>query len=533
VWMRGSPMADLLPDQLRLMASAYPEELAYRNLGDGTSITFARWEEISNRMTRGLLHRGITKGDRVAIYLEPVRILDWIVAYAAVHKLGAVCVPVNNRLSPSEVRVILEHAGVRAVVTSSSYSAAVTPLAGTFPELEFVVTADAHEVAGCVAIDELLDADSGPIQVPVGGSDLADVLYTSGTTGRPKGVAVRHDQVALMPNGLPTWRGSSWLTAAPVFTFAGIGFIYNPMKAGMTVLFLPAFEAGSWLEAVERERPVIAFIVPAMAQLLIHHPSFDGADLSSLGRLILGSAPLAPDTLLRLQSKLADAPVINSYGMTEGGLATFTMDPEGARTRPGAVGRPTPPVEVRIVDDDGTPCPTGAIGEVLTRNPGGHREYFRDPEATARLWEGGWLHTGDLGRLDPEGYLYIVGRKKDVIIRGGMNIYTDDVEAVLQAHPSVVEAAVVGVPHDVLGEDVAAFVVVRPDADLSLDELQEFVRSRLADYKVPRQMTIVSELPRTASGKVVRSHLVATPVADGAAAPVARGVDRGARGPAG
>ena len=189
-------MADLQPDQLRLMASAYPEEVAYRNLGDGTSITFARWEEDSNRMARGLRDRGITKGDRVAVYLEPVRILDWIVAYAAVHKLGAVCVPVNNRLSPSEVQNILEHAGVRAVFTSSLYAAAVTPLVGTFPELEFVVTADAGEVAGCITIDDLLDADSGPIQVPVGESDLADVLYTSGTTGRPKGVAVRHGQVA-------------------------------------------------------------------------------------------------------------------------------------------------------------------------------------------------------------------------------------------------------------------------------------------------------------------------------------------------
>ena len=512
-------MADLLPDQLRLMASAYPDEVAYRNLGDGTSITFARWEEVSNRLARGLVDRRIAKGDRVAIYLEPLRILEWIVAYAAVHKIGAVCVPVNDRLSPSEVQVILEHAGVSAAVTSSAFAASVVLLVGTIPELETVVTVDASDAAGCVTLDEVLDADPGPIQVPVDEDDLADVLYTSGTTGRPKGVAVRHGQVAQLPNGLPTWRGSGWLTAAPVFTFAGIGFIYNPMKAGMTVLFLPAFEAGGWLEAVERERPVIAFIVPAMAQLLIHHPSFDSADLSSLGRLILGSAPLAPGTLLRLQAKLGDAPVLNSYGMTEGGYATFTMDPEGARTRPGAVGRPTPPVEVRIVDDDGDTSPIGAVGEVLTRNPAGHREYFRDPEATARQWDGGWLHTGDLGHLDDDGYLYIVGRKKDVIIRGGMNIYTDDVEAVLQAHPSVVEAAVVGVPHDVLGEDVAAFVVIRPDADLPLDELQEFARARLADYKVPRLITVVSKLPRTASGKVVRSRLVAAPFDGGVPVP--------------
>ncbi len=144
-----------------------------------------------------------------------------------------------------------------------------------------------------------------------------------------------------------------WLTATPVFTFAGLGFIYNPMKAGMTVLYLPKFDAGRWLDIVEHERPVIAFVVPAMARLLIHHPGFESADLSSLKRLILGSAPLSPDTLERLQARLPGAAVLNSYGMTEGGHATFSMDPEGARTRPGAVGRPTPPVEVRIVGDDG------------------------------------------------------------------------------------------------------------------------------------------------------------------------------------
>jgi acyl-CoA synthetase (AMP-forming)/AMP-acid ligase II len=259
---------------------------------------------------------------------------------------------------------------------------------------------------------------------------------------------------------------------------------------------------------------VIAFVVPAMARLLIHHPQFDSADLSSLKRLILGSAPLSPDTVERLRARLPGAAVLNSYGMTEGGHATFTMDPEGARTRPGSVGRPTPPVQVRIVDErEGDPekvVPTGEIGEVITRNPGGHREYYRNPEATARAWEGGWLHTGDLGRLDAEGYLYIVGRKKEMVVRGGMNVYADDVEAVLQAHPDVVEAAVVGVPHEVLGEDIAAYVVLRAGATVSKTELQGFAGERLADYKVPRQINYLPALPRNPAGKVLKSRLDAT-----------------------
>jgi long-chain acyl-CoA synthetase len=278
----------------------------------------------------------------------------------------------------------------------------------------------------------------------------------------------------------------------------------------MTVLHLPAFDAGRWLDIVGRERPPCAFVVPAMAQLIIHHPEFESADLTSLRLLVLGSAPLAPETLRRLQAKLPNAAVLNSYGMTEGGHATFTMDPEGARTRPGAVGRPTPPVEVRIVGDDGRPCVVGAVGEVHTRNPDGHREYYKDPEATARLWEGGWLHTGDLGYLDADGYLFIVGRKKEMIVRGGMNVYADDVEAALHAHPAVIEAAVVGVPHDVLGEDVVAYVVLRPGSGTTTEELIAFAGGRLADYKVPRQIQVVAELPRNAGGKVVKSRLAST-----------------------
>jgi long-chain acyl-CoA synthetase len=252
-----------------------------------------------------------------------------------------------------------------------------------------------------------------------------------------------------------------------------------------------------------------------MAQLLIHHPSFGEADLASLRLLVLGSAPLAPDTLRRLQEALPRAAVLNSYGMTEGGHATFTMDPVAARTRPGAVGRATPPVEVRIVDDDGRPCPTGEVGEVLTRNPAGHREYYKDAEATARQWEGGWLHTGDLGSLDADGYLYIVGRKKEMIVRGGMNVYADDVEAALQAHPAVIEAAVVGIPHEVLGEDVAAFVVLEPGSGTTVDDLVAFAGDRLADYKVPRQIRVVAQLPRNAGGKVVKAELASTPTVGG------------------
>jgi acyl-CoA synthetase (AMP-forming)/AMP-acid ligase II len=501
------------------MASTYPDEVAYTNIGDATTMTFTRWERESNRLAHGLRARGVGKGDLVAICLEAERILDFIVAYSAVHKLGAVAVPVNDRLSPPELRVILGHADVTAIVTSGGYEEAVAPILDALSSLVVVATVAPSGRPGFTDIDEVMSTDDSAVQEPIDADDLADVMYTSGTTGTPKGVAVRHGNVALTANTRPDWHGTRWLTATPVFTFAGLGFIYNPMKAGMSVLYLPRFDPGRWLETVERERPVIAFVVPAMARLLIHHPRFESADLSSLATLVLGSAPLTPDTLERLQARLPGAAVLNSYGMTEGGYATFSMDPEGSRTHPGAVGRPRPPVEVRIVDDDGGPCALGDVGEVVTRNPDGHREYYKDPEATARMWAGGWLHTGDLGYLDADGYLYIAGRKKEMIVRGGMNVYADDVEAVLQAHPSVLEAAVVGVPHEVLGEDVAAHVVLRPGESVPAEELQRFAAERLADYKVPRRITFLDELPRNAGGKVTKSSLGHAPARGSHASP--------------
>ncbi len=503
-------MADRLVDQLRLMAAHVPDAIAYRCLvdDDGTAITFERWERESNRLAHGLSERGIGKGDLVAVDLEPEQVLDWIVAYSAVHKLGAVAVPLNDRLTAAEVQVVLEHAEVAAVVAGGRAIEAVAPLVGRLGTLSVVVTVGEDPLGLGVDVEVVKSDDETPVIVEVGDDDLADVMYTSGTTGRPKGVVVRHGGIAMTPNVVPRWSGAGWLTATPVFTFAGLGFIYNPMKLGMTVLHLPRFDAGRWLGIVERERPPIAFLVPAMARLLLHHPDFETADLSSLSKVVFGSAPLAPDTVERLQARLPGADILNSYGMTEGGYATFAMDPEGARTRPAAVGRPRPGVEVRIAGDDDRTCAPGEVGEVLTRNPAGHREYYKDPGATARMWEGGWLHTGDLGYYDEEGYLFISGRKKEMIVRGGMNVYADDVEAVLQSHPDVVEAAVVGVPHEVLGEDLAAFVVPREEGALDGDDLRRFAAEQLADYKVPRRVEFVDALPRNAGGKVVKALLL-------------------------
>jgi acyl-CoA synthetase (AMP-forming)/AMP-acid ligase II len=504
-------MPDLLPDQLRLMAGAVPDEVAYCDVATDRDMTFRAWEDRSNRLARWLVAAGVAKGDRVALHVPPEEGDVFLVAYSAVHKAGAVAVPTSTRLVPRELGYVLGHAGAVAAVTGTATLPALAAARGDLPELATVVTtARGATGPGLVAWDDASDADGSTIQVPVDGDDMADLMYTSGTTGRPKGVVVRHRNVSMIPNNLPGWRRDGWLHSSPMFTFAGIASTYNPMKLGMPLLYLPRFDVDPWFDVVERRRPGATFLVPAMAELLVASPRFASAELSSITMCSIGSAPLAPGTLARLRAALPGALVSNSWGMTEAGPAFCFMPPEEQARRVGSVGRPLPPTEFRIVDGDGAALPAGTVGELAVRNPGREREYFRDPEATAGTWRDGWLHTGDLARLDEDGFLYIVGRQKDVIIRGGNNVHATDVEAVLYEHPGVREAAVAGVAHTVLGEDVGAWVVLTADgagAGLTAEALRAFCAERLADYKVPRTVTFVDGLPRNATGKVVKGDL--------------------------
>jgi long-chain acyl-CoA synthetase len=519
--------------QLAAMAELYPHEIGYRVLGRGR-LTFGEWDGQANRLARGLVSRGVAHGDRVAIQLEVANALRWVVAYAAIHKAGAVAVPLDPRLAPTEVAHMVDHARAVAMVADGDRVAMVAERdrvagalggagggASVMPSLTLVVDASTDGTpsmvptpgegrpTGVLSWDEALDADGSPFQAPVDPDDFADIMFTSGTTGRPKGVAVRHINASTVPNGAPVWGGGLWLHASPLTTFAGLAFVYAPMKLGMTCVYQPRFDTDEWLDVVESDGPEAVFLVPAMVQLLLGHPRFEQTDFSSVKLCSVGSAPLAPSAVDRLQARMPDAVVSNNYGMTEAGSVYCLMPPGEAVRRPGSVGKPLPPAEVRCVDAAGREVPRGEYGEIELRIPGRQREYFEDPEATAETWVDGWLRTGDIGRLDEDGYLYIGGRAKDVIIRGGSNIYAVDVEHVILSHPGVAEAAVIGVPHDVLGEDLVAVVVSRPGSHIDDDALRQHCLGTLAAYKVPRRWEFVDQLPRNPAGKVLKHELQA------------------------
>ncbi len=502
-----------MPAQLRRMAADQPDQVTYRFLDPGEdrgeveeTITFGEWEEISNRLARGLVELGVRRQDRVALALDAGDARSFIVSYAAIHKAGAVAVPVNNRLTSTEMTTIIVHAEPRVVIAGGETADRIRPALGDVESVEAVVdTAGARE--GDVALSDVLDADASEFQVPVDADDMADLLYTSGTTGAPKGVVIRHRSATPLPAGETVWTGATWFHASPFFTFAGVTFVFIPMRLGMSGTYMPRFDPRKFFELVESGAVQACFLVPAMVELMLAEPDFDDRDLSALEMVTIGSAPIAPVTLQRLQAKVPDASISNSYGMTEAGSAYMSLPKGELARRPGAVGQPMPPVEVRIVDSEGTDLGPGEIGEILIHNPGREREYYRDPAATSETWRNGWLHSGDLGYLDEDGYLYIAGRIKDLIIRGGHNIYAADVEAVLYEHPDVAECAVVGVPHEVLGEDVAAFVVPVPGAELDAGEIAAWCSERLADYKRPRVVELCESLPRNATGKVLKREL--------------------------
>ena len=501
----------LLPDVLRRTAAVVPDRVATKVIGDGT-MTFGEWEAGSNGLARGLVDRGVQRGDRVGLLFASHEAIRFYVAYFAIHKASAVAVPISERSAVAEVVHILDNAGLRVLIVGPAQSdraraaleeAAVAPL---------VVTDDPTGTE--ISWAELPTGDTAQMQMALDEDDLADILYTSGTTGRPKGVAITHTNATIafdrMPDDIAAAEGSI-LNSTPLTSSFGISAsLHSSARLGFTNILLPKFDPRRFAELIETERPTMLAVVPSMCLLLLKEGALTGRDLTSVRVITVGGGALPPAAIVELSGAFPDAVYMQGYGMTESGSTACMIPPGEALKRPGTSGRPNADTEVKVVDDEGSPLPPGSVGEIMLHGPAvvGGRSYFGDPELTAQTWRDGWLHTGDLGYLDKDGYIYVTDRKKDMIKRGGFNIFSLEVEHSMMEHPAVMEAAVIGVPHDILLEDLLAIVRLRPGTSFDVDEMRTFLGQRLADYKVPRRFEIRTDpMPVAQYGKINKAAL--------------------------
>jgi len=520
----------ILPDHLRTVAGRFPDRVALQVAGDAgfEEMTYAEWDSRSDAGARGLHQAGVGPGDRVALFVGNDGGPLYQVGYFAVLKAGAVAVPINPRVARRELEHMVSDSGASAIVAgpaeldraralpvSPSSSDRPSPPAGAL-----LVIGPGADGPGELDWNGLVAGDSAPFQAEVGPDEIADILYTSGTTGLPKGVAATHRSALVSHPLMPIERSIRLLHSIPLATFLGThGTQTLCLRLAVTNLLLPTFDARRFAALIDSERPAWIVMVPAHALLLIESGVLEEIDTSCVRMLIYGSAPMPHHAVQQLSASFPRATLMNGYGLSEGGTSVVTMPPGEALKRPGSVGRPVDPDVVRVVDDDGALVAAGTIGEVAIKVEAGQRFYHNDPAATAATWRGDWVQSGDLGYFDDDGFLYLVDRKKDVIVRGGYNVSSIEVESALHEHPDVAEAAVLGVAHPILGQDVAAVVRLRPgpsSPSFDVATAAAFLVDRVADYKRPRRIVLCDgPLPRTPMGKLDKAALRQMLEADG------------------
>jgi long-chain acyl-CoA synthetase len=490
-------------------------EESLARLGDHRSLEFqghwftaAELHARASRLSAGLTGTGVAPGDRVVVCMTNCP--EVLLCYAAAWRAGAVPVPVISAVTPSELRHVLVDAGAVLAVASQESLPLVAAACDGLPVR--VVLAGAELGPGAdLLLTELEAGQEGPV-VDRGDDDLAALLYTGGTTGRAKGVMLSHSGLSRISQARAQVFSSSGAT--DLLLPLPLSHVYGLLNA-VTRMHLPApgfvtlqrrFDATGWLDLAQRLRPQSGALVPSMLQLLLRE-DLEAADLSALRYVTTGGAPLSVAVREEFERRVGDVRVCDGYGCTEV-TSTATMNPYSA-PRSASVGLPLPTVELKIVDEHGAALPMGQDGEVCVRSPGVMVGYWSgggpDAEATDAVVVDGWMHTGDIGHLDGDGYLYVVDRRKDLIIRGGFNVYPRDVEDVLLQHPAVAAAAVVGRPDTVYGEEVVAFVALRSDA--TPDELLAFSAEHLARHKRPRELHVLPSVPLTSVGKVDRKAL--------------------------
>jgi fatty-acyl-CoA synthase len=468
---------------------------------DDESISWLTYDEQIDRWATALRDHGVQRGDRVGLYMRNRP--EFLYVFFAAARIGAIVVPVNHFLSPREVTYTLEHSGTEVVVTDGEFADVIKEVAPHLGVRHWISTTDPPAAVTAAARPT-------PIAEPIGLDDPAVILYTSGTTGMPKGAITTHGgilfctiQWVVQVRHAP---GDVHICHFPLaFTGGTMSATMPVVHSGGTMILDHGFDPGRTLASIERYGITFVAGVPTMWKAMLDHPTFADTDLSSIRLGFIGAAPVPLPLIEAFRDR--GVPFAQAYALTEGnGLCLFLPTEDIAR-KLGSCGVDLLYCEGKVVDTEGAECPPGEVGELVLRGPVVFAGYWNDPEETARTLVDGWLHTGDLATRDAEGYFSIVDRKKDLIITGGLNVYPAEVESVLYGIDGVREVAIVGAPHDHWGEEVVAVIAGRPD--LTEEEVLAAARRDLATYKVPKRVVFVPELPKTMSGKIQRRKVLA------------------------
>lgn len=476
---------------------------------DEKRVTFIELNDAVNRRANALLELGVKKGDHVGtLFANCIEVVETIYAIA---RIGAVAVPLNFRLSPNELIYIVDHSDISTLVFQDQFETVVKEIRKSASKVRLLLCSGETDSPDFLNFEAKIQAQSSQMPVvEVKEDDIATILYTSGTTGRPKGVVHTHKNwlwEILNLTIVLEFRFERILTAYPLFHTAAFSGLYSAIFAGNTLVMLKSFDPKLMLESIEKERIQRTGNPPTVYKMLLQMPELKQVDVSSIRKLGSGSESMPDETRNQLKKAFPGAEILENYGLTEACGAITCRPGEFTDSKPFSVGRPYPHVIIRVVDEKGNDVAPGTIGEIICMGPSIMKEYYKDPEKTAEAIRDGWLYTGDLGKLDSDGFLYIIERKTHMIISGGENIYPKEVEDVLYRHPKILEAAVFGTTDDIYGQKVCAAIVTQPGEQLDAEEVISFCKNDLASFKKPKEVYFMDALPKNRIGKVLRSEL--------------------------